>query len=81
MKIVFKEELRADHILGMLAIIPFRIFCLLFWTLKKVRIKIYKPMILPLLLYGLETWNSNSDNHNHYNYFGINCHFVFTEIT
>jgi hypothetical protein len=57
MKIALKKELRADKILGMLAIIPFRIFCLLFWTLKKVRIKIYKPMILPLVLYGLETWH------------------------
>jgi hypothetical protein len=56
-KIGFTKELRADQIRGMLALIQFRIFCLLLCSLKEVRIKIYKTMILPLIFYGCETWH------------------------
>jgi hypothetical protein len=50
MKIVFKKELRADQIWGMLALIPFRIFCFPFCSPKKVRIKIYKTVTLPVVI-------------------------------
>jgi hypothetical protein len=55
MKIACTKELRADHIRGILALIPFKIFCLLFCFLKKIRIKIYKTMILPLVFHGCAT--------------------------
>jgi hypothetical protein len=37
----------------MLAIIQSRIFCL---PIKKPKIKIYKTVILPVVLYGCKTW-------------------------
>jgi hypothetical protein len=41
----------------MLAIIQSKIFCLLFSDERKLNIKIYKPVILPVVLYGCETWS------------------------
>jgi hypothetical protein len=40
----------------MLAIIQSKIFCLPV-SYKKLKIKIYKPVILPVVLYGCETWS------------------------
>jgi hypothetical protein len=40
----------------MLAIIQSKIFCLLISS-KNLKIKIYKTVILPVVLYGCETWS------------------------
>jgi hypothetical protein len=40
----------------MLAIIQFKIFCLP-TSYKKLKIKLYKTVILSLVLYGCETWS------------------------
>jgi hypothetical protein len=40
----------------MLAIIQSKIFCLPFSYIKKLNINIYKSVILPVLVYGFETW-------------------------
>jgi hypothetical protein len=40
----------------MLAIIRFRTFCLLVFK-KNLKIRIYKTIILPVVLYGCETWS------------------------
>jgi hypothetical protein len=41
----------------MLAIIQSKIFCLPVSYQKNLKIKIYKTVILPLVLYGWETWS------------------------
>jgi hypothetical protein len=41
----------------MLAIIQSRIFCLPVLYQKNLKIKIYKTVILPVVLYGCETWS------------------------
>jgi hypothetical protein len=41
----------------MLAIIQFKIFCPPVLYKKNLKIKIYKNVILPLVLYGCETWS------------------------
>ena len=41
----------------MLAIIEVRIFCLPICYPKKIKIKVYITIILPVLLYGRETWS------------------------
>jgi len=41
----------------MLAIIRCRIFCLPGCYPKNLKIKIYRTIILPVLLYGCETWS------------------------
>jgi hypothetical protein len=41
----------------MLAIINFKIFCLPVSYQKKLMIKTYKTVILPVVLYGCETWS------------------------
>jgi hypothetical protein len=41
----------------MLAIIQSKIFCLPISYKKKLKIKIYKSLILPVVLYGCETWS------------------------
>jgi hypothetical protein len=41
----------------MLAIIQFKIFCHPVSYKKNLKIKIYKTVILPVLLYGCETWS------------------------
>jgi len=56
MKIIFRKKLRADSSQGMFAIIRCRIFCLQFAT-QKLKIKIYRIIILPVVLYGCETWS------------------------
>jgi hypothetical protein len=40
----------------MLVIIQCRTFCLFVCCRKNVKIKIYKNIILPVVLYGCETW-------------------------
>jgi hypothetical protein len=40
----------------MLATMQFRIFCLPLLLSRNVKIKIYKTIILPVVLYGCETW-------------------------
>jgi hypothetical protein len=40
----------------MLAIIPFRVFLSSRLLSRKVKVKIYKTIILPGVLYGCETW-------------------------
>jgi hypothetical protein len=54
MKIWFMMKLRADHKQVMLATIQFRIFCLLVCYMK---IKVHKTVILPVVLYGWESWS------------------------
>jgi hypothetical protein len=41
----------------MLAIIQCKIFCLLIPYIRKLKIKIYKTVILPIVLYGCGTWS------------------------
>jgi hypothetical protein len=41
----------------MLAIIRFRAFCLLVCCQKNLKIRIYKTIILPVVLYGCGTWS------------------------
>jgi hypothetical protein len=41
----------------MLATIQSRTFCLLVCYQKNLKIKIYKTIILPVVLYGYETWS------------------------
>jgi hypothetical protein len=41
----------------MLATVQSRTFCLLVCCLKKVKIRIYKIIILPVVLYGCKTWS------------------------
>jgi hypothetical protein len=42
----------------MLAIIQSKIFCLpILYKKKNLKIKIYKTVILPVVLYGCETWS------------------------
>jgi hypothetical protein len=41
----------------MLAIIQSKIFCLPVSYKKNLKIKIYKTVILPVVLYGCETWS------------------------
>jgi hypothetical protein len=43
----------------MLAIIQSKIFCLPVSYQNKLKIKIYKTVILPVVLYGCETWSLN----------------------
>ena len=50
------KKLRADSSRGMLAIIRRRIFCLPVCYSKNIKIKIYRTVILPVVLYGCETW-------------------------
>jgi hypothetical protein len=45
-----------DEIQGMLAIIQSKIFCLPI-SYKKLKIKTYRTVILPVVLYGCETWS------------------------
>jgi hypothetical protein len=43
----------------MLAIMQSKIFCLPVSYQKNLKIKIYKTVILPIVLYGCETWSLN----------------------
>jgi hypothetical protein len=52
----FMMKSRVDYIRVMLAIIQSKIFCLPV-SIKKLKIKIYKTVILPVVLYGCETWS------------------------
>jgi len=44
----------------MLAVIQCRIFCLPVLLFKNLKIKIYRTIILPVVLYGCETWSLTS---------------------
>jgi hypothetical protein len=46
----------------MLAIIQSKIFCFPVSYQKKLKIKIYKIVILPVVLYGCETWRNLEEN-------------------
>jgi hypothetical protein len=48
---------RVDSILGMLAITQSKIICLPVSYQKNLKNKIYKTVILPVVLYGCETWS------------------------
>jgi hypothetical protein len=41
----------------MLAIIQSKIFCVPISYQKNLKVKIYKTVILPVVLYGCETWS------------------------
>jgi hypothetical protein len=41
----------------MLAVIQCRIFCLAIYYPKNVKVKIYRAIILPVVLYGCENWS------------------------
>ena len=41
----------------MLAVNRCRIFCLLVWYPKNIKITIYRTISLPVVLYGCETWS------------------------
>jgi hypothetical protein len=45
-----------EYIRRILAIILYKIFCLHLSYKKKRKIKIYRSVILPVVLYGYETW-------------------------
>jgi hypothetical protein len=53
----FMMKLRVDSIQGLLVIIHSKIFCLPTSYKKKLKIKIYKTVILPVVLYGCQTWS------------------------
>jgi hypothetical protein len=48
---------RVDLIRGMLAIIRSKIFCLPVSNKRNLKIKVYATVILPVVLYGCETWS------------------------
>jgi hypothetical protein len=50
------KRLRADCIQGMLATIRFRVLSSRLLS-RNVKVKIYKTIILPVVLYGSETWS------------------------
>ena len=50
-----QEEIKSRLNSGNAFIIQCRIICLPIWY-KKLKIKIYKTVILPVILYGSETW-------------------------
>jgi hypothetical protein len=54
-RMIFLMKSGADYIHRMLAIIQSKIFCLPVSYKKKLKIKIYRTVILLLVLYGCET--------------------------
>jgi hypothetical protein len=50
-------DLRADYIQGMLATIVFKIFLSSHLLSENIKSEIYKTIILPVVLYGCETWS------------------------
>jgi hypothetical protein len=50
------EEIKTDYIRGMLAIIRSSLLSSLLLS-RNVKVKIYKSIILPVVLYGCETWS------------------------
>ena len=56
-KILFRKKLRADCSQGMLAVIRRRIFLSSRLLSKNLKIKIYRTIIFPVVLYGCETWS------------------------
>jgi hypothetical protein len=50
-------EIKKRLILVMLATIQSRTFCLLACYRKKIKIGIYKTIILPVVLYGCDAWS------------------------
>jgi hypothetical protein len=56
-RMTFILKARVDKIWGMLVIIRSKIFSLPISYQKNLKIKMYKTVILPLVLYGHETWS------------------------
>jgi hypothetical protein len=54
---VHTKRLRADEIRGLFAINQFRVFFLFHLLSRNVKVKIYKTIILPVVLYRYETWS------------------------
>jgi hypothetical protein len=52
-----RRKLKEDRIQVKLATIQSKIFCLLVCLPKNLKITIYKTVILPVVLYGCETWS------------------------
>jgi hypothetical protein len=52
------DEIKSRLNLGNLRTIQFRTFCLLVCCLKNIKIKMYKTIILPVVLNGCEIWSS-----------------------
>jgi hypothetical protein len=57
LKIIFRKKLRGDLIRVMLATIQSRTFWSSRLLSKHVKNRIYKIIILPVVLYGCETWS------------------------
>jgi len=55
-KVAFMKKLRADWMQGMLATIRYRIFCFPV-CYPSIKIKIFRAVILPVVLHGCETWS------------------------
>jgi hypothetical protein len=53
------DEIKSRLNSGMLTIIQSKIFCLPVSYQKNLKIKIYKTVMLPVVLYGCETWISH----------------------
>jgi hypothetical protein len=52
-----QEKVRADCSQGIHAIIRCRIFCVSVCYPKNTKIKIHRTVVLPVVLYGCETWS------------------------
>jgi hypothetical protein len=52
----FRKKIRSRLSQGMLAIIRCRIF-VFYLAIQNIKIKIYRTIILPVVLYGCETWS------------------------
>jgi hypothetical protein len=55
--VIEQIELRGDWVQVMLAMVQSRTFCLLICCLKKEKTRIYKTIILCVVLYVCETWS------------------------
>jgi hypothetical protein len=56
-KIPILKKLGSDLSQGMLAIIQCKIFCLPVYYAKNVKRKLCRTVMLPVVLYGCETWS------------------------
>jgi hypothetical protein len=56
-KIACTKRLRTDQIWRMLATIQFRVSLSSLLLSRNVKVKIYKNIILPVVMYGCETWS------------------------
>jgi hypothetical protein len=58
----FMMKSRVDYIQGMIAIIQSEIFFSSRLISRKLKIKIYRTVILPVVLYGCETWSLGEEH-------------------